>query len=268
MLINAIRMPGGKARNINNILTYFPPMINYKEFREPLCGGLSASLSIKNKDKTIKIQASDLNYDIYCFWNELKTNPKEIICVINNFKETIKNGKELYLSILERRKDKLTTFQRAIDFYLINRISFSGLADSGGYSQESFEKRFTKSVIQRLNHISYLISDFSFYCEDFSYLMNKGGKDVLIYCDPPYYTQTSSKLYGKNGDLHIGFDHQRFFETFNTTQHNTIITYDDCEYIRCMYKNYNIKSIELQYSMNNVNSTSCKKGKEVIITNF
>jgi len=229
---------------------------------------LSLSLFYKTTTKHLTFSASDLNYDLYCFWNELKNNPVQLECVISNFRENITNGKDFYNDIISRRKDNLTEFQKAVDFYLINRMSFSGLADCGGYSQEAFDKRFTKSAIKRLHDIDFLVKDFSFYCEDFSYLMNLDGEKVFIYCDPPYYSQTNSKLYGKNGDLHVGFDHQRFFETFKSTKHNALITYDDCEYVREMYENYKIIPIELQYSMNNVNSTTCKKGKEVIITNY
>jgi DNA adenine methylase len=267
MIISALRTPGGKARSIKKLIPHFPQMNDYLEFREPMCGGLSLSLYYKTKHNLL-FSASDLNYDLYCFWNELKNNPIQLECVISNFRENTTNGKELYNNIINRRKDNITEFQRAVDFYLINRMSFSGLADSGGFSQEAFDKRFTKSAIERIHIIDYLIKDFNFYCEDFSYLMNKGGEKVFVYCDPPYYSQTNSKLYGKNGDLHVGFDHIRFFETFKSIKHNALITYDDCDHIRSLYKEYKIKSIELQYSMNNVNSSNCKKGKEIIITNF
>ena len=263
-MINALRYPGGKARCLTQLLQYFPLINNFTEFREPLCGGLSITL---NYAKNVLCSASDLNYELYCFWNQLKLYPLEIFTAISYLKDNETNGRELYNKILSRRKDKLTEFQRAIDFYIINRISFSGLADSGGYSQEAFDKRFTKSIINKLNSIGDLIKNINFYCEDFSYLFEKEGDNVLIYADPPYYSQTKSKLYGKNGDLHMGFDHNRFYEIFTKTKHSVIVTYDDCEFVRDMYKNYNIIPIEFHYSMNNVNSNRTA-GKELIIKNI
>ena len=264
MMINALRYPGGKARCLKTLLQHFPPINNFIEFREPLCGGLSITINYANN---IFCSASDLNYELYCFWNQLKKYPNEFIETIRYLKNNETNGRLLYNKIIARRKDKLTEFQRAIDFYIINRISFSGLADSGGYSQEAFDKRFTNSIIDKLLHIYELIKNINFYCEDFSYLFDKEGNKVLIYADPPYYSQTKSRLYGKNGDLHMGFEHERFYETIKKSKHSIIITYDDCEFVRDMYKNYNIIPIEFSYSMNNVNFNR-KIGKELIIKNF
>ena len=265
-MINALRYPGGKSRNIKYIKDYFPNLSEYKEFREPFCGGLSLSLYYKQQFN-LKFKASDLNYELYCFWNILKNNHMQLITILDFFKTYHLDGKTLYKAILTRRQDKLTELQKAVDFFIINRISFSGLADSGGYSQEAFEKRFTKSSIDNLNLIYDFIKEFDFSCEDFSLLMNLEGERVFIYADPPYYSQANSKLYGKNGDLHLGFNHNKFFESFINCKHNVLITYDDSEFIRNLYKDYNITPIELQYSMNNINS-SCKKGKELIIKNY
>lgn len=264
-MINALRYPGGKLKHIKHLTEYIPD--NICEFREPLCGGLNLSLFYGMGFNYI-FKASDLNYELYCFWKYLKSNPNELITILKYIKNTTTNGKALYDKIINRRQSKLSEFERAIDFFVINRISFSGLADSGGYSNESFEKRFTLSSIDKLNMISNILKKFEIYCDDYSYLFELPGDNVFIYADPPYYTQTNSRLYGKSGDLHIGFDHDRFGEFVKKCKHNVLITYDDCEYTRSMYKDFNIYPLELQYSMNNVNSDKCKKGKELIITNY
>jgi len=268
-MISALRYPGGKARNIKKLMAqHFPPMNQFSEFREPLCGGLSVSLYFKEKHPELSFAASDLNYELFCFWQTLKNYPNELITTINFLKDEIINGKEYFYKILNRRKENLSVFQRAVDFYIINKISFSGLADSGGYSNEAFEKRFTKSSINNLTNIAKMIKGFQFYCVDYLFLFEKPGENIFIYADPPYFKQKNSKLYGVNGDLHIGFDHERFFECFKKCNHKCLISYDDSDFIRSLYKSYNMKEIQLSYSMNNVNSKTCKKGNELIITNF
>lgn len=83
--------------------------------------------------------------------------------------------------------------------------------------------------------------------------------------DPPYYTATKSALYGKNGKLHKGFDHERFANDVKKCKHKWLITYDDCQYIRDLYKDYTIIPFELMYGMKNVAKNADMKGKEIII---
>ncbi len=46
------------------------------------------------------------------------------------------------------------------------------------------------------------------------------------------------------------------------------MTYDDCEYIRELYKDFNIKEFELMYGMRNVSKNADMKGKEIFISNY
>jgi len=91
---------------------------------------------------------------------------------------------------------------------------------------------------------------------------HKNIKSETGYRDPPYYSTTSSKLYGKRGHLHTSFDHQRLAENMKKCKHLWLITYDDCEEVRRLFSFAYIYSWELQYGM------SAKKGKELFITNY
>ena len=102
-----------------------------------------------------------------------------------------------------------------------------------------------------------------FYCEDFSYLVNKEGKGVFVFLDPPYYTATKSKLYGRNGILHTSFNHRLLFETLKDNSHNWLITYDNSEYIKELYKDFYQKEWQLQYGM-----TTSNPGNELLIANY
>ena len=46
-----------------------------------------------------------------------------------------------------------------------------------------------------------------------------------------------------------------------------MITYDDCDYIRDLYKDYNIFPFEFSYGMRNVGKGNLK-GKELLISNY
>jgi DNA adenine methylase len=103
---------------------------------------------------------------------------------------------------------------------------------------------------------------------DYSHLLNAEGEDVFLFLDPPYFTATKSKLYGKDGDLHTSFDHQIFAELVQKCHHRWLITYDDSPQIRENFQLFHIYNWELQYGMNNYKQSGAAKGKELIITNY
>ncbi|MBA2495051.1 MAG: DNA adenine methylase [Acidobacteria bacterium] len=78
----------------------------------------------------------------------------------------------------------------------------------------------------------------------FSYekVINGEGKNVFLFLDPPYFSATSSALYGKNGNLHKTFDHAQFAETLKKCPHKWLLTYDDSPFVRDLFSFANIES--------------------------
>lgn len=264
-LKSPLRYPGGKSRAIKALKNYL--RFEFKEYREPFFGGGSVGLYVlQNVKNNARFYANDLNKDLYCFWQILKTQSKDLISEIQRIKNRFQNGKELYTTLLQRREN-LSDFERAVDFFVLNRITFSGVVDSGGYSQKAFESRFTQSSIERLKNIAHLASKFEFSNEDYEGLLNRRGEGVFIFLDPPYFSATKSKLYGKKGHLHINFCHERLCEMLKTTPHQFLLTYDDSDFIRELYKDFYISELGVQYGMNNFKQNTAAMGKELIISN-
>ena len=108
-------------------------------------------------------------------------------------------------------------------FFILNRMTFSGTVDSGGYSQAAFNSRFTDSSIARLTQIAPLLSSVKITNQDYEELLFAEGKEVFIFLDPPYYSATKSRLYGVRGNLHTSFDHQRFADNMRQCQAKWLI---------------------------------------------
>jgi DNA adenine methylase len=159
-------------------------------------------------------------------------------------------------------------FERAVRFFVLNRITFSGTVDSGGYSQQAYEKRFTHSSIDRLLKLSSCLSSTFITNDDYENVILKEGKNVFIFLDPPYLAATKSKLYGRKGSLHTSFDHERFAKNMKKCHHRWLITYDDSPEIRALFNFANITEWTLQYGMNNYKQTSVAKGQELFIKNY
>ncbi|MEB3314937.1 MAG: DNA adenine methylase [Candidatus Melainabacteria bacterium] len=92
--------------------------------------------------------------------------------------------------------------------------------------------------------------------------------DILIYLDPPYYSATHSRLYGKKGNLHSSFDHQRFSEEMKACKMNWFISYDNSKFVRELFSFAKQHAWQLQYGMNNPNKDSCLMGEELIVSGF
>jgi len=258
MIKSVLRYPGGKSKVASKLVSLLPP--NIKEFREPMVGGGSVSLVLKQTLPHVKVWINDLNYDLVCFWKTLRDQPEELIKKLKKIKASYTDGRRLFAEFSSQEEGD--EFERAVRFFVLNRISFSGTTYSGGYSQQAFEKRFTQSIIERLRKASEIIQDFRITHGDYERVLFEEGEGVFIFLDPPYYSTTSSKLYGKRGHLHTGFDHQRFAQNIKKCKHLWLITYDDCEEVRRLFSFANIHSWELQYGM------SAKKGREILVSNF
>jgi DNA adenine methylase len=267
-----LRYPGGKTKVLSKLLPIIPD--DFEEYREPFVGGGSVFISTKQqKNWHAKYRINDLNYELYCFWKQLRDNPVDLMKQISNVKQNCLDGKQLYYGIKCKNTDEKFEFEVAYEFYILNRITFSGLSHSGGFSKESFEKRFTWSSIERLKPLSNLIQDVQITNDHYKNLLLEKGENVFIFLDPPYFSAKDSKLYGQMGNLHSGFDHKTFAEDVKKCSHRWLITYDDSPEIRELFKFANIYEWEVQYGVNNghikkINGGKAKVGNELLISNY
>jgi len=260
--VSPLRYPGGKTRAIKQILPLLPN--EFSEFREPFVGGGSVFLAAKQRKKA-KYIINDLNYDLYCFWKYAKENNNSLYEFIKKIKDTEKDGRALFNFYKEN--NNYTDFQRAVRFFVLNRISFSGTVDSGGYSEKAFHDRFTYSSIERIKPLEKILLDVSIYNKSYEDIIFADGKNVFLFLDPPYYRQMTSRLYGKNGNLHTSFDHEKFANDMKNCKHNWIITLDNTEKIKEIFSFAFIYEWELQYGMNNYKQNKADIGKELFISN-
>ncbi|MEC4803841.1 MAG: DNA adenine methylase [Jaaginema sp. PMC 1079.18] len=261
-----LRYPGGKSRALKTIDAYLPS--SFTEYREPTIGGGSVFIHVKQKHPQAQFWINDLNPELFAFWQALQQDSEALIQGIWQVKRMREDGKALYKDLASWETEKSSILARAIRFFLLNRITFSGTIEAGGFSQEAFNKRFTDSSIQRLESFGEFLKDVKITNRDYAEVVNAPGKDVFIFLDPPYLSVTKSRLYGKRGCLHTNFDHQRFAKTLRNCPHRWLITYDDCPEVRENFTDAYIYEWELQYGMNNYKQQKAQKGREVMIANY
>lgn len=258
-----LRYPGGKSRAVKQILPIIP---NFDEFREPFVGGGSIFFAIKNLYPDKKYWINDINKDLHLFWKYCQQDMKTLIIQIENIKNTITDGRKLYSDLMADKE--FTDFERAVRFFVLNRITFSGTVDSGGYSQQAFEGRFTESSIKRVQMIEPVLNSVKITNLDYEKVIYEEGENVFIFLDPPYLSTKKSRLYGKKGNLHEIFSHEKFANDMKKCHHKWLITYDNSPEIINLFSFANIYEWELQYGMNNYKQKNAAKGKELFISNY
>jgi DNA adenine methylase len=266
MIKSPLRYPGGKSRAIEQMKFLLPK--GFEEYREPFVGGGSFFIYLKQVYPKLRIWINDLNPELYYFWKYAQIDSEKLAKEVLKIKSERANGQELFDELVGVHKESLSEFERAARFFVLNRITFSGVVESGGYSQGAFVGRFTESSIQRVAKLGKLLEGIKITHLDYREVISEGGKEVFTFLDPPYFKATKSKLYGKNGILHTGFNHDEFASEMKKCKHSWLITYDDSPEIRKNFEFANIYDWELQYGMNNYKQGKAEKGSELFISNY
>lgn len=260
-----LRYPGGKSRALKSIIPLVPD--DFQEFREPFIGGGSVFIYLRQLFPDRRFWINDLYPELAAFWEIAGTDIDAMLGQIWKWRRTYKDGRVLHRFLVDNLKE-FPKVQKAAAFFILNRLTFSGTSESGGYSQSAFEKRFTESSIARVEAILPIMEKVKVTNLDFQKVIEAPGEGVFIYLDPPYFSATKSALYGKNGNMHKGFDHERLAEVLQKSPHRWLMTYDDSEYIRELFSFAKITKWSLTYGMRNVKATANQKATEVFISNY
>ena len=265
-----LRYPGGKSRALKHILPLIPK--DCGELCSPFLGGGSVELAVAARGT--KVYGFDIFEPIVWFWRSLLSEPNKLADLADSHRVQntyIYKGESVVAHGLPQadfvrfRKEisddlknkKGFSHERAAKVYAINRSSFSGATFSGGFSERASYARFTDSSIDRIRKFKQ--PNLTVRCADFKVSI-EAHPDTFLYLDPPYLLEDKkNRLYGDKGSTHNAFDHEGLHAIL-TTRHGWILSYNDCQQIRDMYKNYEIRDAHWAYGMN-----KSKKSSEIII---
>lgn len=151
----------------------------------------------------------------------------------------------------------LTDIQRAARFFILVKCSFGAKMQDFSGKRVSFSSTVENLELFRERLKSTVIEQLDF--EKLIALYDREG--TLFYADPPYY-----EAEGYYAEEFLTSDHIRLKESLEKVQGKFILTYNDCSFIRELYREYCIIPIERQ---SNITAPTVKKMyKEIIIKNF
>lgn len=260
-----LRYPGGKTKlypRIQNIISLNIP--NDCTYIEPFAGGAGLALKLLLQGDVRKIVINDFDYAIYCIWDDILNQTEDICEFIDKVPLTITEWlreREIY-----NNQEHHSNIEIGMAALYLNRTNVSGVLRGGvigGISQEGnykIDARFNrKSLINTILQISRVKENIDLYnwdAKDFIRQIIPNYDNCFIYFDPPY-VKKGHFLYKNSFDE---IDHIQLCDAISTCPHKWIVTYDDCEFIRNIYKDFELENISVNYSVGNI-----KQGSEIIV---
>ena len=268
-----LRYPGGKSRAVKKMAQFFPLFSDYKEFREPFLGGGSVALYITQMHPHLDIWVNDLYEPLYTFWKQLQSNGNELKNELLQLKQRHPDqtsAKYLFLEAKEylSKPERFTTPKnRAVSFYIVNKCSFSGLTESSSFSKQASDSNFSMRGIEKLPYYQELISKWKITNLSYEELMTD-DRDVFVYLDPPY--EIKSNLYGKRGNMHKGFDHDKFYFDCDKYGCDQMVSYNSSNLIKSRFIDWKPYEYDHTYTMRSVGEymKEQQQRKELLLLNY
>lgn len=244
---------GGKKLLRNEIVSRLPeePVKKYVE----VFGGAGWVLFHKDRHAEIEIY-NDFNSELVNLFKCIKYHCQELqkeLKFMLNSRELFNEFKESY------NLHGMTDIQRAARFFMLIKTSYGADRHSYGCVKKDIYvmNEYLSAIEQRLSKV--IIENKSFE----KLIPSCDKKDTLFYLDPPYY--------GTEKYYNTGFsekEHVQLCQLLKDIKGKFILSYNDCEYIRELYKDFKIEEVSRNNNLTSRYADKPNTYKELIIRNY
>lgn len=261
-----LRYPGGKGRLSQFIAdTMECNRLAGGHYAEAYAGGAGIAVSLLQLEYASHIHINDLNRSVHAFWK----------CVLEDSEALCKRIRSTRVSMAEWHRQReiqdiedVEPLDLAFSTFFLNRTNRSGIIRGGvigGKKQDGAWKlnaRYNKpDLIARIHRIAALRNRISLYQRDakdfISDVLPALPRRTLVYLDPPYYVKGKG-LY-ENHYTHG--DHELIAKSVETVAQPWLVSYDNVEAIRRIYRRHRQYFFGLRYS-----AQDRYEGSEILIT--
>lgn len=264
LLKPGLKLIGAKTKIRQRLYDLFPK--DYDMYVEPFMGTLGVLIG---HDPVEHEFAYDLNEHVINYYKVLQNSPDEFWVKLQSWLQfedqlTKSHFTDLKYDLVRSTDD----IERAVYHYLIVKSCWNGIlrfnqAGECNSSFNTFQKRgwFTPEwfwqVVERVKKVKFNVQDYK------TTLSIDYPKSAFIFVDPPY--RACKTTY--NGQKFSDQDHIDLFWLLDELNCKWMLTINDDEFTRDLYKNYNIIAHDVAYSCSQTNSGRGKK-PELIVTNY
>ena len=161
-------------------------------------------------------------------------------------------------TIMMKNRIENQDVQLAVAFFKLIRYSYGSGCRTFGCRAYDVRKAFSTvwDVSERLAHVTIENRDFE------ELIIQYDRPDAFFYCDPPYYET--------EGHYEVVFskeDHIRLCRALKNIQGKFLLSYNDCEFIRELYKDFYIESCSRANNMA-LRYDSSSQFPELLISNY
>ena len=237
----------GKSQLAKKIVSMFPD--EFDRYIEVFGGGGSV-LFAKDKHAPLEVY-NDANGQLVNLFRCIRFHREELQREISGYI----NSREIFDDIKAQINMRgFTDIQRAAMFYVQVKISYGADGRTYGCNKKDISPSYLTEIEKRLKSGAGVTIEH----KDFENLIKVYDRsNALFYCDPPYHK--SEKYYDAE---FTSSDHERLKACLSNIKGRFVLSYNDDDFIRNLYKDFKITEVERQ------NNLSRGSYKELIITNY
>ena len=272
-----VKWAGGKRGLLKQILPLIPKEFN--NYYEPFVGGgaLFFELFSKGLLQNKKVVISDINSELINSYNIIKNKPSELIYILKEYKKN--HSKEFYYKVRELdRKDNysnLPDVEKAARFIYLNKTCFNGLyrVNKKGFFNTPIGSYKNPNIAdeETILNASEALQNAIIKEQSFEKVLETAQKEDFVYFDPPYYPlNETSNFTSYDSNTFLENEQIKLYEVFDNLAKKEVFVLEsnsDTPFIKELYKNYEINTIQANRF---INSKADKRGKigEVLIRSF
>lgn len=269
---NPLRYPGAKSK----LVPYIQKLIETQRltgcvFYEAYAGSAAVSFGLLERGIISRAIINELDPLIYNFWISAMYDTDNLVQLIENTEISIESWRKCALYRDSKYLLNKSSLEIGFAGLFLNRTNFSGILKAnplGGLEQKSQYKidcRFNKErIIDSIRQLSQYRNQVEIYNMDALKFLGektryKRNTNTFVYIDPPYYEKGPS-LYRFYYEENC---HKILANFIKTKTYPWLISYDDNQEIRKLYRRRIQQQIYLDYSAN-----TRKQGEELLISNL
>ena len=264
LLKPGLKLIGAKTKIRQRLYDLFPK--SYDTYVEPFLG--TGGVLIGSKPVMCEF-AYDINPHVINYYKVLQEHPYEFWHRFSHLTQQKVNNKGTFDAYKQGAIEAECQISRAVCFYLVTKTCMNGIwrLNQKGECNSSFCGTFQgrgffteawfNAVVERIKHVIFNVQDFQ------ATLSLDLPKSTFIFVDPPY--RACKTTY--NGISFSDADHTKLRDLLANQTARWMVTINDDEFTRDLYKDFSIYTHEVSYSCSQTNAGRGAK-PELIIRNY